>query len=84
MGGAFGFAWLSTYGCVGEKNQVCENKVSYLPNESYIGWLSFLRISGTWILMFTNMIPISLMVTVELVNFWQAMFMTLDMDMYDE
>jgi magnesium-transporting ATPase (P-type) len=25
---------------------------------------------GTWILIFTNFVPISLMVTVELVKFW--------------
>ena len=39
---------------------------------------------GTWILIFTNFVPISLMVTVELVKFWQAMFMTTDFTMFDE
>ena len=70
LGGAFGFAWLSTYGCVGQRGDICEEKVNYLPNETHIGWFSFIRITGTWILMFTNMIPISLMVTCEVVNFW--------------
>ncbi len=31
---------------------------------------------GTWILIFTNLVPISLMVSLEMVKFWQAMFMT--------
>lgn len=39
---------------------------------------------GTWILIFTNFVPISLMVTLELVKFWQAMFMSSDYMMYDE
>jgi phospholipid-transporting ATPase len=39
---------------------------------------------GTWILLLTNFVPISLMVTLELVKFWQAMFMSQDYLMYDE
>mmetsp|Transcript_6081 Transcript_6081/g.10321 ORF Transcript_6081/g.10321 Transcript_6081/m.10321 type:complete len:363 (+) Transcript_6081:642-1730(+) len=39
---------------------------------------------GTWILIFTNFVPISLMVTLELVKFWQGMFMSSDYLMYDE
>lgn len=30
--------------------------------------------TGTWILIFTNFVPISLLVTLELVKVWQAMF----------
>jgi phospholipid-transporting ATPase len=40
--------------------------------------------TGTWILIFTNFVPISLMVTLELVKFWQGMFMASDYMMYDE
>lgn len=43
-----------------------------------------LKQTGTWILIFTNFVPISLMVTLELVKFWQAMFMASDATMYDE
>lgn len=39
--------------------------------------------AGTWILIFTNFVPISLMVTLELVKFWQGMFMQSDHLMYD-
>mgnify|MGYP006098771453 CR=1 FL=1 len=38
---------------------------------------------GTWVLIFTNFVPISLYVTLELVKFWQGGFMESDMDMYD-
>ena len=38
---------------------------------------------GTWILIFTNFVPISLMVTKEVVALYQGMFMTNDISMYD-
>ena len=38
----------------------------------------------TWILIFTNFVPISLLVSLELVKFWQASFMEYDIDMYDK
>jgi len=37
----------------------------------------------TWILIFTNMVPISLMVTLEVVKFFQAFFITWDYRIYD-
>lgn len=37
----------------------------------------------TWILIFTNMVPISLMVTLEVVKFLQAFFITWDWRIYD-
>ena len=37
----------------------------------------------TWILLFTNMVPISLLVTVEVVKFAQAMFIAWDINIYD-
>lgn len=43
-----------------------------------------IQMTGTWILIFTNFVPISLMVTLEMVKFWQAGFMTRDYMMYDE
>jgi len=39
---------------------------------------------GTWILLFTNMVPISLLVTLELVKYWQANFIMWDYTIYDE
>jgi phospholipid-transporting ATPase len=41
------------------------------------------QLIGTWILLLNNFVPISLIVQMELVKFWQAMFMTYEVDMYD-
>jgi phospholipid-transporting ATPase len=43
----------------------------------------FTALTGTWILIFTNFVPISLLVTLELVKFWQAGFMEKEILMYD-
>ena len=43
----------------------------------------FLMLTGTWVLIFTNFVPISLLVTLETIKFFQAMFMGFDTDMYD-
>lgn len=34
--------------------------------------------------MFVNIVPISLMVSLEVVKFWQALFISWDVEMYDE
>jgi len=46
-------------------------------------FLLFVKTTGTWILIFTNFVPISLIVTLELVKLWQGSFMGLDVLMYD-
>lgn len=46
-------------------------------------WGLTFQLIGTWILLQTNFVPISLIVQMELVKFWQAMFMTYEADMYD-
>lgn len=38
---------------------------------------------GTWILIFTNIVPISLIVTLEMVKYLQALFITWDYQNYD-
>ena len=35
-------------------------------------------------MIFTNFVPISLIVTLEIVKFWQGTFMSWDADMYDQ
>lgn len=37
---------------------------------------------GTWILIFTNFVPISLLVTLEMIKYVQAMFISWDIDLY--
>lgn len=44
----------------------------------------FISLSGTWILLMTNVVPVSLLVTLELVHFFQGYFMENDYDMYDK
>lgn len=45
-----------------------------------LGWLAFF---GTWILIFTNFVPISMMVTLEIVKLGQATLMQYDILMTD-
>ena len=45
--------------------------------------LLFIQKTGTWILIFTNFVPISLIVTLEIVKYWQGSFMSMDVTMYD-
>ena len=51
--------------------------------KSLISFKTFFIILGTWILIFTNLVPISLLVTLEFVKFIQATFMSWDMNMAD-
>ena len=52
-------------------------------NETRSWATTFFTRFGTWILMFTNFIPISLTVTVEVVRLAQGIFMSWDVEIYD-
>lgn len=45
-------------------------------------FLSFIEISATWVLIFTNFVPISLLVTLELIKFIQAQFIAWDVNLF--
>ena len=48
------------------------------------GFLEILfTMTGTWIIICTNFVPISLMITMETIKFFQAMFIQWDIDMYE-
>jgi phospholipid-transporting ATPase len=48
------------------------------------GWFVFLLSRlGTWILIFTNLVPISLLVTMEMIKYIQGMFISWDIHIYD-
>lgn len=47
-----------------------------------VSWIIF-TMSGSWILIFCNFVPISLLVTLEMVKFFQGSFMDWDVEMYD-
>nr|CAI5827527.1 unnamed protein product [Callosobruchus analis] len=55
----------------------------YLQLEEYSALDVFYNIS-TFVILFHNVIPISLQVTLEVVRFIQAMFINVDLEMYDE
>lgn len=46
-------------------------------------WLKLVTSFGQWMLNFTNLVPISLLVTLEVVKFMQAVFIGWDHLMYD-
>jgi phospholipid-transporting ATPase len=50
----------------------------------YVPVVNFFIQLGTWFLMFVNIVPISLMVSLEVVKFWQALFISWDVEMYDK
>lgn len=57
------------------------------PDQTWTTWHFFVFLTkslGTWILLFTNMVPISLLVTLEIVKFFQAMFISWDVDIFDQ
>ena len=47
-------------------------------------FVSFIIVTFTWVIIFTNFVPISLLVTMETIKFFQAMFMEFDIDMYSK
>jgi len=54
-----------------------DNYVSY--DLAYI----ILTMTGSWILIFCNFVPISLLVTLEMVKFFQGTFMENDLEIFD-
>lgn len=64
----------------------CE-RTFYLDNSKELkrGWFfKYMQLTGTWIIIFTNFVPISLLVSLDLVKLYQGFFMSWDVTMYDE
>ena len=64
-------------------NQNFEN-ISYLEIEIDSSLTDFLKRFGNWILIFGNFLPISLIVTIETVKFFQAILMSKNKNMIDK
>lgn len=72
------------------------NYANHDTTDQYLGWsrskniiensriLSFIINLGTWLLIFTAFIPISLIVTLEFVKFFQAIIISWDATLFDE
>jgi len=72
--------------CKNFKDNMCE-AAYYINNSSELkkGWFfKYMQLTGTWIIMFTNFVPISLLVSLDLVKLYQGFFMSWDVIMYDE
>lgn len=74
--------------CIGTTWMIRNIDNSYLNFDKRDQWntnwfLLFVKTTGTWILIFTSFVPISLLVTLEIVKFFQGFFMQWDVLMYD-
>lgn len=58
-------------------------KTVLLYEDTY-GAFTFITRIGTWVLIFTNLVPISLLVTLDMVKFLQAKFIKWDVKLYDK
>lgn len=63
------------------KNYIYLKEKNFLKTNEFIYFLSGI---GNWILIFTNFVPISLLVTIEVVKFIQAKFIMWDIKLYDK
>lgn len=92
-GALTGTLWLIKNG-IQTKNENCEHfanstceRTFYLDNSKELkkGWFyKYMQLTGTWIIIFTNFVPISLLVSLDLVKLYQGFFMSWDVMMYDE
>lgn len=60
------------------------DNMPYLGEQEQSDFSLFMQKWGTWILIFTNFVPISLIVSLELVKFIQAYFISEDPHCYSE
>lgn len=93
IGALIGTVWISENGFEETNKELCQHFLNFqcsrayyldLESQSMPSFLKFLQIFGTWILIFTNFVPISLFTTLEVVKLFQASFMTYDACMIDE
>ena len=77
IGSALGTTWMI--------NNLKIPYLSFKASKWDSNWgLLFLQTTGTWILIFTNFVPISLLVTLEVAKLFQGTFMSWDILMYDK
>jgi len=83
IGAIFGCSWLAEYAHETGEDAGNSPWAPYLPDGRPPGVAAFFRLVGTWVLIMTNMVPISLMVSLEMVKYAQSYFMEQDQGMYD-
>ena len=62
----------ATASCMNYLGNECEDGQVLVTEDTSSGLYVFFTAFGTWILMFTNFVPISLLLTLEMVKLWQA------------
>lgn len=75
IGAVFYLYWFSKY-----KDEI----KSYIDPKVQEGVLFLFYRIGTWTLIFTNLVPISLLVTLEMIKYIQGMFISWDISIYDQ
>ena len=63
---------------------VYDGKFGYLSQGNQNFGVKLFTMIGTWFIVLSNTVPISLLVTMELVKFCQAVFIYWDTNIYDE
>ena len=69
--------------CMAKNINLCRDHY-YLGVHEEPSFSMAMKNTGTWILFMTNLVPISLVVSLEMVKFFQAQFMMFDVLMYDQ
>lgn len=94
IGAAFGFAWiyhnqvqLTDGTCDGTEipDELCTHAFYLeMEQEDIISFKTYITKMGTWVLLCTNLVPISLLISLEFAKFIQGQFMNWDMTIADE
>ncbi|MCQ2820018.1 MAG: hypothetical protein MJ252_22355, partial [archaeon] len=71
--------------CVVKINKMDKNSLKYIftSDDDNFGFLYFIYRLGTWIVLLNNLVPISLLVTMEMVKYVQGFFISWDYNIYD-
>ena len=72
IGAAKGYAWLNNNLCTTDANECEGTWAPYLPKPELYDESEYWVMVATWILMMTNMVPVSLLVSLDLVKYIQA------------
>ena len=64
-------------------NSTDYNRIPYINNKKNYGLKYFILRLGTWIVLLNNLVPISLLVTMEMVKYIQGFFISWDCQIYD-
>lgn len=65
-------------------NENKEDIIYINPNPIKIKVQNFFYLVGTWILIFTNLVPISLLVSLEMIKYIQGIYICWDYEIFDE